>query len=243
MNLKKIVPLLLFFTTNCFADINIAVASNFVPTMKKIAKSYTNVTATKINILSGSSGKHYAQIQYGAPIDLFFSADQKRPSELLKQQQAIRTFTYAIGRLVYWKPLYNGSKITLEEAVKQKSNRLALANPKYAPYGIAARETLKALSLWQTKQPLYIFGENIAQTYHFVKSGASDTGFVAYSQIKQNKKINENSVWLVPQQYHSLIKQDVAIIHDNEEVQQFLRYFHSKEVQNLILADGYSLND
>ncbi|MDP8163330.1 molybdate ABC transporter substrate-binding protein [Pasteurella skyensis] len=243
MNLKKIVYLLLFFTTNCFADINIAVASNFVPTMQKIVKSYTNVTATEINILSGSSGKHYAQIQYGAPIDLFFSADQKRPNKLLKQQKAIRTFTYAIGRLVYWKPQYNSEKTTFEEAVKQKSNHLALANPKYAPYGIAAKETLELLGLWKIKQPLYIFGENIAQTYHFVTSRGSDAGFVAYSQVKQNKQIQENNVWLVPQRYHSLIKQDVAIIHDNEEVQQFLRYFHSKEVQNLILTDGYSLND
>ncbi|SUB58458.1 Molybdate-binding periplasmic protein precursor [Phocoenobacter uteri] len=240
MRFITLTTFLLLITTKTFADINVAVASNFVPTMQKIVAKYTS---NNVNVLSGSSGKHYAQIQYGAPIDLFFSADQKRPNELLKQQKAIHTFTYAVGRLVYWQPQYKGSKINFENTIKQPTKHLALANPKYAPYGIAARETLTKLTLLKEKEPLFVLGENIAQTYHFVESGASDSGFVAYSQIKQNKNMNENTFWLVPQHYHSPIKQDVAIIHDNEEVQQFLNFFQSKDAKDLILADGYSLND
>ncbi len=243
MHFIKLTTFLLLVSAKSFADINVAVASNFVPTMQKIIAKYTENTSNNVNMLAGSSGKHFAQIQYGAPIDLFFSADQKRPNELLKQQKTIHTFTYAIGRLVYWQPQYKGSKINFENAIKQPTKHLALANPKYAPYGIAARETLTKLSLLKEKEPLFVLGENIAQTYHFVESEASDAGFVAYSQIKQSKNINENSFWVVPQNYHSAIKQDVAIIHDNAEVQQFLKFFQSKYIKDLILADGYSLND
>ena len=140
---------------------------------------------SKIILIPGSSGKHYAQIINGAPFDLFFSADKLRPL-LLEEQGMARDqsrFTYALGRLVLWSPrdgFIDPGGLVLSEA---DFRFLAIANPQIAPYGIASKETLVSMNLWQDLNKKIVKGENIAQTFQFVRSENAELGFVSYSQI------------------------------------------------------------
>lgn len=223
-------------------NLNIAVASNFAKTMKHIAKIYEVQTGEKINLLIGSSGKHYLQIIYGAPIDVFFSADQIRPQQLFRKKKSAKPFTYAIGKLAYWMPAYSGKRISFEQAVQLPVERKVIANPKHAPYGMAAQEVLEELSLWRTgnKETHYIFAENINQSYTMIQSKAVQAGFVAYAQLKQNA-VDDRQYWLTPPHYYSSLKQDATIINSNEQVLNFLSFFSTKRIQNLLETDGYQL--
>lgn len=221
--------------------INVAVASNFASTMQTIIDNYSAKTEQPINLLAGSTGKHYLQIIHAAPIDIFFAADQKRPQALLKRGKAGDVFTYAIGKLVYWIPDYRGRPITFEQAVRLPAHHISLANPQHAPYGLAAQQTLEKLALWGEKNDCqYVLAENVGQSYHLTKSKAVDAGFVAYSQIKKTQP-DGKTFWLVPQDYYTAIRQDVAVIRPSKKVSDFLRYFTSSVVQETIKADGYQL--
>ena len=172
----------LFSPYQAFADeIKIAVASNFYPTMKEIIKQFESdaidsFVDVKIILIPGSSGKHYAQIINGAPFDLFFSADTLRPSQLAQKEVFNNSsrFTYALGRLVLWSP--NNSFIDSEGQILYDNGFrfLAIANPKISPYGLAAKETLVSMKLWQDMNQKLVRGENIAQTFQFVSSRNSE---------------------------------------------------------------------
>ena len=204
----------LFSPYQAFADeIKIAVSSNFYPTMKEIIKQFEldaidSFVETKIILIPGSSGKHYAQIINGAPFDLFFSADTLRPAQL-EQKEVFNNssrFTYALGKLVLWSP--NNSFIDSEGQILYDNDFrfLAIANPKISPYGLAAKETLVSMKLWQDMNQKLVRGENIAQTFQFVSSRNSEIGFVSFSQIRNPNNNMKGFFWEVPQSlYLSLI--------------------------------------
>lgn len=221
-------------------SINIAVASNFASTLKAIVKRYQKKTNQPIRILIGSTGKHYVQILYGAPIDLFFAADQKRPKKLVEQKKAVSPFTYAIGKLAYWKPSYKGQNIGFDEAILLPSKHMSIANPKHAPYGLAAKQTLLYLSLWDSPRSTYVTTENINQSANLIKSKAVNSGFIAYSHAISAGLSN---VWVVPSHYYSPIKQDAVMITHRKEVKLFMNYIKSDEVKRLIQAHGYLTDD
>ena len=167
----------LFSTQSLASEIRIAVASNFYSTMKEIIVQFDlengeTSKVSKIILIPGSSGKHYAQIINGAPFDLFFSADKLRPL-LLEEQGMARDqsrFTYALGRLVLWSPR-DGFIDPDGQVLSDRDFRfLAIANPTIAPYGIASKETLVSMNLWQDMNEKIVKGENIAQTFQFVRS-------------------------------------------------------------------------
>jgi molybdate transport system substrate-binding protein len=239
--------LLFFFSTlnlslSVSADvIRVAVASNFVFTFKKIAKEFELKTGHKINISSGSTGKHFAQIINGAPFDLFFAADLKRPELLEKRGRVIGKgrFTYAQGKLILWSTksnLKNINKVLLDD----KLRFVAIANPKLAPYGYASKEFLKSQDLWKKLKGRVVYGENIGQTYNFVRSGNARVGFIALSQYKKRK---EGSFWRVPESFYSAIEQQVVLLSDNKAALAFLNYFKTTRVKNIITMDGYGVID
>ena len=166
---------LLFVTQALSNEIRIAVASNFYSTMQEIIVQFelenTDTSrANKIVLIPGSSGKHFAQIINGAPFDLFFSADKIRPT-LLEEQGAIREqsrFTYALGRLALWSPRSPFIDLEGEVLFDEDFRFIAIANPKIAPYGESAEQTLRKLKLWEIMQPNLVRGENIAQTFQFL---------------------------------------------------------------------------
>ncbi len=195
---------------------------------------------TLIAYPSGSSGKFVAQIRNGAKYDLFFSADQKYPEALVKDQLAVKgsQFTYAIGSLVLWSKDSKFVDSKGEALKKLQFKHLAIANPDLAPYGAAAKEVLQKLYLWEKITPQLVMGENIEQTAHFIQSGNAELGFIAASTAK----ILPGSKWIVPQHLYTPINQDVVILShgkDNPSVKDFLQFMKSKEAKKIIEQFGY----
>ena len=239
----------LFSPYQAFADqIRIAVASNFYPTMKEIIKQFEldaidSFLEAKIILIPGSSGKHYAQIINGAPFDLFFSADTLRPAQL-EQKEVFNNssrFTYALGKLVLWSP--NNSFIDSEGQILYDNDFrfLAIANPKISPYGLAAKETLVSMNLWQDMNQKLVRGENIAQTFQFVSSRNSEIGFVSFSQIRNPNNNMKGSFWEVPQSLYGPIEQQAVLLRDSKLGRDFMKFIKTKKALDIISKYGYDL--
>lgn len=195
---------------------HVAVASNFAVPMKNLAAQFELATGHTLTLSSGATGKFYAQIKHGAPFDILLAADDETPARLMREGDAVQSQTYAIGRLVLWSDrpgFIDGSDAALRQ---NRFRRLAIANPKLAPYGATAVEVLDKLKLTDSVQGKFVIGENIAQTYQFVASGNAELGFVALSQVMQDGKLTSGSAWLVPATLHSPIRQDAVLLKRGE---------------------------
>ena len=247
--LTLIVVCQFFFLNEAIADeIKIAVASNFYPTMKELVTHFELIThnsdtTNNIVLISGSSGKHYAQILNGAPFDLFFSADKLRPNMLEKEDvfNNQSRFTYALGKLALWSPFNEYVDSDGQVLYKDDFRFIAIANPKIAPYGIASKETLTSMNLWQDMEEKLVRGENIAQTFQFAKSGNAKLGFVSYSQILSLNSSSEGSYWLVPQDMYQPIEQQAILLKDSSLGKDFLSFIMSDEALDIIKRNGYDL--
>ena len=197
-------------------EASVAVASNFAAPMKQLAAQFEHATGHTLTISTGATGKFYAQIKHGAPYDVFLAADADTPARLMREGDAVAKQTYAVGRLVLWSAT-PGYVTGNDEVLRQnRFRRLAIANPKLAPYGAAAADVLAHLKLADTVQSKLVTGENIAQTYQFVASGNAELGFVALSQVTQNGRLTHGSAWLVPSSLHAPIRQDAVLLKRGE---------------------------
>ena len=237
-------------TSQAVADeLKVAVASNFYPTMKVIAKNFELKTAGssgqqhKVILIPGSSGKHYAQIMNGAPFDVFFSADTERARLLEQEGRALAgtRFTYALGKLILWSSIDNYVDSKGEVLNKKDFRYLAIANPKLAPYGKSAEEALRSLELWTNLKERLVQGENIAQTFQFIASGNAKLGFVAYSQIMNPSLSIDGSFWEVPQSIYKPIEQQAVLLKDSHIGREFLSFVKSDESLDIIYKSGYVL--
>lgn len=237
--------LLLTLTPNSFADnVLVAVASNFKAPMGKISAQFSEKTGHKLLISFGASGKFYTQIKNDAPFEVLLSADQEHPAKLVQNNLAVKEtqFTYGIGRLVLWSPDPKIVDSKGEVLLKSSYKHLAIANPKLAPYGVAAQETLRQLGLWEKLQSRLVFGENITQTHQFVASGNADLGFVAYSQLIIPKQAIKGTFWLVPQEMYSPLKQDAILLKKGKNkiaAKEFLAFLKSESAKTIIKNYGY----
>ncbi len=228
------------------AEAQVAVAANFASPAKQLAEQFSRATPHKLSLSVGSTGKFYAQIVNGAPFDVFLSADDETPARLEREKMAVAgsRFTYAIGKLVLWSPsagLVDGSGSILKTGAFK---RLAMANPKLAPYGAAAQQTMEKLGVWQAMQARLVLGENIAQTLQFVSTGNADLGFVALSQILETGKSVPGSHWQVPQALYDPIRQDAALLSRgaaNPAARAVLDFLRTAPARELIRASGYEL--
>lgn len=226
--------------------VQVAVASNFAQPMARIAAAFQRDTGHQLLLSSGSSGKFYAQIASGAPFEVLLSADDEIPQRLEKEGLAVAgsRATYAIGKLVLWSPRPDYVDGKGEVLRNGGFSRLAIANPKTAPYGTAARETMEKLGAWQALQPRLVQGESIAQTYQFVASGNAELGFVALSQVRNESGETRGSLWLVPQALYTPIRQDVVLLSrgkGNPAAGQFMAYLRSPKATTIIQSFGYEL--
>ena len=246
----SIVALIIFYlllTTVSAGEVRIAVAANFQSTLHEIAAQYTRDTGHTTLISSGSSGKFYAQIKHGAPFDVFFSADVTRPRLIEEEGLAVQgsRFTYAIGRLTLWSQDPKLLKKNVPEILSNnRFTHLAIANPKTAPYGTAAQQTLVALGLWNQVKNQIVQGENIGQTFHFVYSQNAQLGFVSRSQVWDPKINRAGSWWDVPENlYDPLHQQAVLLTHGqhNKVARAFLCYVKGPEARSIIERFGYGL--
>ena len=222
----------------------VAVAANFIPPFREIALEFEKSTGHQLQVSGGSSGNFYSQIKNGAPFDVFFSADMERPKLLEDEGLGVKEsrFTYAIGRIVLWSP--NADLIKGEETLRFKQyKRLAMANPKTAPYGVAAMQTLQKLQLWDSLQPQIVMGESIGQTMGFIESGNAQLGFVALSQVMDPKIKGKGSRWDVPTNLHEPIKQDVILLtkgKDNLAAKVLLEFLRGSRAKEIIERYGYT---
>jgi molybdate transport system substrate-binding protein len=246
-----ILALLFFFhvllMTASAGEVRVAVAANFRAALSEIVKTFERDTRHTALVSSGSSGKFYAQITHGAPFDVFFSADVTRPQLLEEEALAMpgSRFTYAIGRLTLWSADSNMLKSDGPTVLsKGHFDHLAIANPKTAPYGTAAQQTLQALGVWNHVKDKLVQGENIGQTFHFVFSQNAELGFVARAQVMDPTINGAGSRWDVPEDIHEPLRQQaVLLLHGqhNEAAKAFLDYVKGSESRTIIQRFGYGL--
>lgn len=219
--------------------VKVAVAANFTATMKELAGLFQRATGHSVLVSYGSTGKLYAQILHGAPYQVFLAADRERPALLHQAGRGMRPVTYAIGRLALWSPdpeLVDSEGLILHEGTIE---RLAIANPKTAPYGAGALQVLEALGVKDRLASRLVRGDNIAQTYQFVYTGNVPLGFVAASQVINSKG---GSYWMPPQAYYQPIRQDAILLSGEKPTEaalSFLQFLQSGEAREVIERFGY----
>lgn len=225
------------------AETKVAVAANFAEPAKAIAARFKARTGHDATLSFGSSGQFYAQIANGAPYEVFLSADRERPEKAEAEGLGVAgsRFTYAIGRLVLYSKtpgLVDGRGAVLSQGRFQK---LAIADPRTAPYGVAAVETMKKRRVYQALQPRLVQGTSITQAYQFVETGAAEVGFVAASQLIG---VKGGSRWLVPASDHTPIDQQAVLLKtgaNSAAAQAFIRFLKGPEARAIIQRYGYEV--
>lgn len=228
------------------AEVSVAVAANFTVPMQRIAQMFAQDTGHTATLSFGSTGKFAAQIQNGAPFQVLLAADDTTPQKLAREGHAVADsrFTYAIGTLVLWSREPGLVDAKGEVLRGGKFNHLALADPKLAPYGVAAVQTMTKLGVVNTLTPRFVYGENISQTYQFISTGNASLGFVALSQVFADGKVTSGSAWIVPPELHEAIRQDAVLLNpgkDNAAAAELLRYLRSDKARAVIRSFGYGV--
>jgi molybdate transport system substrate-binding protein len=244
---KILAGLALFLTVSAVQadEVLVAVSANFTGAARAIAVQFEQQTGHILKISYGSTGKLYAQIVNGAPFEVFLAADSKHPGKVETSGLAVpgSQFTYAKGRLVLWSA-DAGQFNDGEEYLRQMEYlRLAIANPKTAPYGLAAKQVLQHLALWDDIQKKVVRGDSIAQTFQFLVSGNAQAGFVAYSLVNQWRG-QKGSLWIIPENYYQPIVQQAVLLNkgaENPAAQAFMAFLRSPKARAIISDFGYGI--
>ncbi|MDO8888016.1 MAG: molybdate ABC transporter substrate-binding protein [Hydrogenophaga sp.] len=245
---RSLLPAWLFFMAGALhaAEAQVAVAANFAEPIKAIAAVLEKTTGHTLKITVGSTGRLYAQIRNGAPFDLLLAADAKAPEQLEVDglAQPGSRFTYASGKLVLWST--QAAKVDAQGAVLKTDGfrKLAIANPKTAPYGAASIEVIDKLGLSASLTPKLVQGESIGQTYNFAFTGNAEIAFVAMSQVLDGGRLKGGSMWVVPQNLYAPIQQDAVLLKrgaNNEAAVALMKLLKSPNIQVLIRSYGYDI--
>lgn len=227
-------------------EVQVAVAANFTAPIQAIAADFEKDTGHKLVTSFGATGQFYTQIKNGAPFEVFLAADDTTPAKLESENETVKgsRFTYAVGTLALWSAK-DGYVDDKGEVLKDgKFEHLSIANPKAAPYGLAATQTLDKLGLTEATKSKIVEGQSIAQAYQFVQTGNAELGFVALSQVFKDGKLTGGSAWIVPANLHEPIKQDAVILNkgkDNAAAKALLDYLKGPKAAAIIKSYGYQL--
>lgn len=237
---------LLCLTVNAKAQsLSITAAADLKFCLDKVVDSYKKEhPKADIQVGYGSSGKAFAQLQQGAPFDLFFSADIEYPRKLVEAGLAEgKPQLYAIGRIVLWSATEDASRLTLKDLANPRFAKVAIANPEHAPYGKRAQEALTRSKVWDALQPRLVLGENIAQTAQYVQSGAAPIGILALSLVK-SPAFEGKPYLLIPDSLHAPLEQACVRMKrakDNALAGDFLDYLKSPKARKLFVDYGFVL--
>jgi len=230
-------------------EVTVAVAANFTAPMQKIAQAFEQDTGHKAQLAFGATGKFYAQIKNGAPFAVLLAADDETPARLEKEGLAVAgtRFTYATGRLALWSKSTNlvddkGEVLRGDRLEKLGIHKIAIADPKLAPYGAAAMEVIHKLGVQASVTLKLVQGESIGQTFQFVNTENAQLGFVALSQISIDGRITQGSAWVVPQHMHTPLTQDAVLLNagkGNAAASALLTYLQGERAKAIMRAYGY----
>ena len=238
------IVVLCFSLSASAAEVRVAVAANFTHTLAQLQTQFEKATPHRIVIISGATGKLFAQISNAAPFDVLLSADAEAPTRLAAAGLAVASsqFTYARGRLVLWSRQPELVRDAAQSLRAITTQRIALANPKHAPYGRAAEQALRALQLWDTVKSRIVLGENVNQTLHFAATGNATWALVGLAQVLSLPAEQRGGYWEVPRDLYEPITQDAVLLvrgRDNPAAQEFLAYLRSAAARELIQRAGY----
>jgi molybdate transport system substrate-binding protein len=243
--LTSLLGIALFATQGEAEEVKIAVAANFTDATREIAPLFEKATGHTARISYGSTGKLYAQIEHGAPFELFLAADTKRPIRAEREGLAVAgsRFVYAKGKLVLWsvKPdlFKNGEAFLKSDAF----DHLALANPKTAPYGLAAEQVMQHIGAFDKLIPRLVKGDSISQTFQFVATGNAEAGFVALAQIK-GWEGEAGTLWMIPEDYYAPIEQAAVLLkkgESNPAAIAYLDFLKGATAREVIEHYGYGV--
>lgn len=226
-------------------EVKIAVAANFTDVARKLAPLFEQTTGHTAKTSFGSTGKLYAQIQHGAPYEVFLAADIRRPIKAETNGLAVAgsRFVYAKGKLVLWSAkadLFSDGEAFLQQG---DIKRIALANPKTAPYGVAAEEVMQHSGALSRLRPKLVKGDSISQTFQFTATGNTDAGFVAMAQLKVWKG-EAGSLWEIPGDYYQPIEQAAVLLKKGEKnpaAIAYLEFLKSDAARQVIENYGYGV--
>ena len=226
--------------------ITIAAAADLKFAMDEIVTAFKKANpGEEVDVVYGSSGKFRTQIQQGAPYDLYFSADIGFPHELAKQGfAASEVRPYAFGRIVLWSANLDATRMTLASLTDPKITRIAIANPKHAPYGKRAEEALRASGLWDPVEPKLVYGENIAHTAQFVQTGNAQVGIIALALALNPELASKGGYWLIPDTLHEPLEQGYIITQraeNNALAKRFAEYMGDKPARAVMTKYGFVL--
>lgn len=226
------------------AEVQAAVASDFAAPMERIASVFQKESGHTVKVTPGASGKLYAQIRKNATFDVFLSADEELPKRLMQEGTAVvgSRFVYATGRLVLWsaQPGFVDDKgLVLNRG---NFNLLAIPNPVNSPYGVAAKETLTKLTMWNAMQRKLDKGDDEIETYRFAASERAELAFIPLSQVMRDGKVGAGSWWLLPPEMHNPIRQSAVLLtaaKDPAAANAFLTFLKSEKAQKVMRGFGY----
>lgn len=226
--------------------ITLAAASDLTFALNEIVTLYKkNHLGVQVETIYGSSGKIYTQIQQGAPYDLYFSADIAYPRDLkAKGMAGSDVYRYALGRIVLWSSSRNASKMTLKDLLVPGIQKIAIANPKHAPYGKRAVESLKAAGVWPKVESKLVYGENVSQAAQFVQSGNAQVGIIALSLALNPQLAKHGNYALIPNNLHQPLEQGFVVTKraaKNPTAHNFATFMLSKEAKTILTHYGFVL--
>lgn len=226
--------------------ITVAAASDLKFALDDIVTAFNKTGQDdQVEVIYGSSGKFHTQIQQGAPYDLYFSADINFPRELAKNGfAASEVKPYAVGRIVLWSASMDATKMTLASLTDPKIVRLAIANPKHAPYGQRAEEAMRATGVWDKVEPKVVLGENIAATAQYVQTGNAQVGIIALALALSPELSSKGGYWLIPDNLHKPLEQGFIITkraQNNNLAKRFADYIGSKPARAVMTRYGFVL--
>lgn len=235
----SIVLMLAFTASSVLAEeLSVYTAANFTLPMKELAKRYEEQTGVKIVPNFGSTGMLYGQIENGAPVDLFFAADEKRPEMLFKAGKSLQPVTYAKGRAVLW-TLKDITAETWQEALQAlPDGPLGLSNPKTAPYGATAKATLEDAGLWEKLEARIVYGKSVSQVFQFAHSDAAVASFCALSQTLSEEGAKGHH-WIMTEA--APVSQGACVLkgEKQESAAKFLEFVLSDANKELLGSFGY----
>ena len=227
----------------------VAAAADMNAALPVIVANYTNKTGQTVKLSFGSSGNLANQVRSGAPFDVFFSADEGYPRQLITEGLASKDtlYRYAVGRLVLWVPNDSpldlpklGMKALLDPSVK----KITIANPAHAPYGRAAEATLRHYGIYNQVSSRLVLGENVSQAAQFVESSNAQAGLIALSHALAPALKGKGRYWMVPlDTYPSLNQAAVVLTRSKQQdaARKFLDFVRSPEAKSLLASYGFSL--